>query len=169
MSEGISGAAYLARSLAGYGVTHVFFIEAIARHTLVELEALGIRRIMTHSEKAAAYMADGYARATGRVGVCMSQAVGAANLAAGLQDAWLARSPVLAITGHKAIPKRLRNAYQEIDHRPMFEPVTAFSAAVEAADQLPFLLRQAMREPGRVAAGELRLSEFGRRARLNLQ
>ena len=145
MSEARSGARYLAEALAGYGVSHVFFIEAIARRVLVELEALGVQRIMAHSEKAAAYMADGYARATGRVGVCMSQAVGAANLAAGLQDAWLARSPVLAITGHKAIPARQRNAYQEVDHRPLFEAVTAFTASVEAADQLPFLLRQALR------------------------
>jgi len=145
MTESRSGAQYLAEALVGYGVSHVFFIEAVARNTLVELEALGVQRIMAHSEKAAAYMADGYARATGRVGICMCQAVGAANLAAGLQDAWLARSPLLAITGHKAIPQLQRNAYQEIDHRPMFEPVTAFRASVEDTSQLPFLLRQAMR------------------------
>lgn len=146
MPESMTGAQYLARSLVEYGVTHVFFMEAVGRHTLIELEALGVTRIMAHSEKAAAYMADGYARATGRVGVCMAQAVGAANLAAGLQDAYLARSPVLAVTGHKPIPQLHRNAYQEVDHRPLFSAVTRFSANVEAAPELPFLLRQAMRE-----------------------
>ena len=47
----------------------------------------GIRRVITHSEKAAAYMADGYARATGKPGICMAQVIGALNLAAGLRDA----------------------------------------------------------------------------------
>jgi len=76
----------------------VFFVESILRLTLVEMERLGIRRILTHSEAAAAYMADGYARACGRPGLCFAQSVGAANLAAGLQDAWLGRSPVIALT-----------------------------------------------------------------------
>ena len=46
-------------------------------------------------------MADGYARVAGRPGVCMAQSVGAANLASGLQDAWLGRSPVIAFSGRK--------------------------------------------------------------------
>ena len=91
-------------------------------------------------------MADGYARASGKVGVCMAQSVGAANLAAGLQDAYLARSPVVAFTGHKAIPELQRNAYQEIAHPALFQSVTRFSANVEDASQLPLLLRQAFRE-----------------------
>ena len=141
-----TGARYLAETLVAYGVDHVFFMEAILRYTLVELETLGVRRIMAHSEKGAAYMADGYARASGKVGVCMAQAVGAANLAAGLQDAYLARSPIVAFTGHKPIPQLHRNAYQEIAHPPLYQAVSGFSAAVEEAGQLPFLVRQAFRE-----------------------
>ena len=76
----------------------------------------------------------------------MAQAVGAANLAAGLQDAYLNRSPVVAFTGHKPIPQLHQNAYQEIAHAGLFQSVTRFSANVEAADQLPLLLRQAFRE-----------------------
>lgn len=79
-----TGADALAAMLAGYGVTHVFFVDAILRRTLISLEGHGVRRVLAHSEKAAAYMADGYARASGRVGVVMAQSVGAANLAAGL-------------------------------------------------------------------------------------
>ncbi len=141
-----AGAAYLAEALHAYGVTEVFFMEAILRRALLHLEKLEVRRIMAHTEKAAAYMADGYARASGKVGVCMAQSVGAANLAAGLQDAYLARSPVVALTGHKAIPQLQRNAYQEIAHPSLFHAVTRFSASVEEASQLPLLLRQAFRE-----------------------
>ena len=146
MTEHLNGAKYLARALAAYGVSDVFFMEAILRHALLELEKLGVRRIMGHSEKAVAYMADGYARASGKVGICMAQSVGAANLAAGLQDAYLAGSPVVAFTGHKAIPQLQRNAYQEVSHPALYQSVTRFSASVEDASQLPLLLRQAFRE-----------------------
>ena len=141
-----TGADYLAEALHAYGVTDVFFMEAVLRRALLKLEKLDVRRIMAHTEKGAAYMADGYARASGKVGVCMAQAVGAANLAAGLQDAYLARSPIVAFTGHKAIPQLQRNAYQEISHAGLFASVTRFSANVEEASQLPMLLRQAFRE-----------------------
>lgn len=71
-----SGARFIAETFKAYGVTHVFFVEAILRRGLVEMERLGINRILTHSEKAAAYMADGYARVSHRPGICMSQSVG---------------------------------------------------------------------------------------------
>ena len=103
MSEtaAMNGAEWLARALAGTGMSHVFFVESTLRRTLLHLSDLGVRPILAHSEKAAAYMADGYARVAGRPGVCMAQSVGAANLAAGLQDAWLGRSPVIAFSGRK--------------------------------------------------------------------
>jgi acetolactate synthase-1/2/3 large subunit len=142
----MTGGRFIAETLKGYGVTHVFYVEAIARRALVEMEELGIARVLTHSEKAAAYMADGYARIGRKPGVCMAQSVGAANLAAGLQDAWLGRSPVLAITGRKPAIARYRNAYQEIDHFPMFDPVTKFNVCVDTVEQLPYLLPQAFRE-----------------------
>lgn len=63
----ITGAQFLADSLNAYGVTHVFFVPAILNHTLAEIEKrTQIKRILTHSE-IAVYMADGYARASGRV------------------------------------------------------------------------------------------------------
>ncbi len=138
-----TGASVIARMLAGYGVSHVFFVDAVLRRTLIELEGLGVRRVLAHSEKAAVYMADGYARASGRVGVCFAQSVGAANLAAGLQDAYLHRAPIVAMTGRKAAQSR--NAYQEIAHAPLFAPVTLFSERVDVPDDLPRLLRQAFR------------------------
>lgn len=146
MTNQITGARYLAQSLKDCGVDHVFFIDAVLRHTLIELEQLGVKRMLTHSEKAAAYMADGYARVKNGLGVCMAQSVGAANLASGLQDAYLHRSAVLALTGRKQPIFQYRNAYQEIEHAPMFRPVTKFQANVDEPAQLPLLLAQAMRE-----------------------
>lgn len=140
------GSEFLAEVFAGYNVTHVFYIESILRQTLIELERRNIRRIMTHSEKAAAYMADGYARASRKVGVCMAQSVGAANLASGLQEAYLAKSPVLAITGKKPSMYRYRHAYQEIDHWPLFEPTSKFNTSIEHASELPQAIRQLFRE-----------------------
>ena len=110
------------------------------------MEVLGIERILAHSEKAAAYMADGYARVSRRPGICMAQSVGAANLASGLQDPYLGLSPVIAITGYKPGAAQHRNAYQEILHNTMFDPVTKFNVRVETMEQLPYYLRQAFRE-----------------------
>ncbi|HYA93082.1 MAG TPA: thiamine pyrophosphate-binding protein, partial [Thermodesulfobacteriota bacterium] len=160
-SNKMSGARFIAETFKGYGVTHVFFVEAILRGALVEMENLGIRRILTHSEKAAAYMADGYARVSHRPGICMAQSVGAANLASGLQDPYLGRSPVVAITGRKDPISRYRNAYQEILHQPMFDQVTKYNVYVDAAEQLPFLLRQAFREATSGAPGPVHLDVLG--------
>ncbi len=140
-----NGAQWLARALAGAGVSHVFFVESVLRRTLLEFDDLGVTRVLAHSEKAAAYMADGYARITGKPGVCMAQSVGAANLASGLQDAWLGRSPVVALTGRKEPSFQHRNSYQEIPHAPLFAAVTKFSAPVDSTAELPRLLRHAWR------------------------
>src|SRR5436189_5774564 len=105
----MNGAEWLARALAGTGMSHVFFVESVMRRTLLQLGDLGVKPILAHSEKAAAYMADGYARVAGRPGVCMAQSVGAANLAAGLQEAWLGRTPVTAFTCPKEPSVQHRN------------------------------------------------------------
>ncbi len=142
----MTGYRYIAEMLYGYGVSAVFHVPYVLDGALVEMEKLGIRRVRCHSEKAAAYMADGYARVSRGPGIAMAQSVGAANLAAGLQDAWLAGSPVIAITGRWMPHYLYRQAYQEIDHRPLYDPVTKFNAYVDDVEQLPFLLRQAFRE-----------------------
>jgi acetolactate synthase-1/2/3 large subunit len=142
-TESITGAEWLARTLAANGTTHVFFIDAVLRRTLIELGALGVTRVLAHAEKSAAYMADGYARIAGRPGVCFAQSVGAANLAAGLQDAYLGHSPVIALTGREPPLYHNRNTYQELPHKPLYASVTKFSADVADAADLPRLLRQA--------------------------
>ena len=146
MSNQITGARYLAEQIKHVGIGHVFFIDAILRRTLIDLEELGVERVLVHAEKSAAYMADAYGRVRNGLGICMAQSVGAANLAAGLQDAYLHRASVLALTGRKEPNFQYRNAYQEIEHWPMFEPVTKFQANVDDANDLPRLLAHAMRE-----------------------
>ncbi|MBT3931825.1 MAG: thiamine pyrophosphate-binding protein, partial [Rhodospirillaceae bacterium] len=142
----MTGSRFLAETLKGYGLSHVFFMPVFGIGVLKEIEELGMRRIMVHGEKPAAYMADGYARIAGHPGVCMAQAVGAANLAAGLQDPYLAGSPVIALTGRRSQAYQQRHAYQEVDHRGPFEAVTKYSNAITNIDQLPRALRQAFRE-----------------------
>src|SRR6266852_5506711 len=142
----ITGAQCLADMLAGYGVTHVFMVPAVLRRTFAEMERrTKIKRIHTHGEKSAAYMADGYARASGRPGVCMAQVIGALNLAAGLRDAHLAHSPVIAFTGGRDPKTKFRRVYQEVDDVPAFEPVTKFNATVDAVERFPDMVRQAFR------------------------
>jgi acetolactate synthase-1/2/3 large subunit len=141
----MSGSRYLAEAMQGYGVSHLFFVPTIVTPALAEMEDRPVTRVMTHGEKAAAYMADGYARAGRRPGVCLAQTVGAANLAAGLKDAFLAASPVIAISGGPVANSRYRFAYQEINDFPMFAPVTKSSARVDTVQRLPDLLRQAFR------------------------
>jgi acetolactate synthase-1/2/3 large subunit len=141
----MNGTEWLARALAGAGTTHVFFVESVLRRTLLQLGDLGVTHVLAHSEKAAAYMADGYARIARRPGVCMAQSVGAANLASGLQDPYLGRSPVVALTGRKEPSFQHRNSYQEIAHAPLFAAVTKFSTPVESTADLPRLLRLAWR------------------------
>ena len=145
MAETMNGADWLARALASTGMTHVFFVESTMRRTLLALGGLGVKPILAHSEKAAAYMADGYARVAMRPGICMAQSVGAANLASGLQDSYLGHSPVIALTGRKEPSFQHRNSYQEIAHAPLFAAVTKFSTPVDSTSELPRLLRHAWR------------------------
>jgi len=146
MKTEMNGAQYIAKFLKNYEVSHVFYVLAMLRETLTYFEEEGIKRITTHGEKAATYMADGYARISKKPGIAMAQSVGAANLAAGLQDAFLGHSPVIAFTGRKPPKAQYRNAYQEIIHGPMFDNVTKFNANIDTGTQLPLLLRQAFRE-----------------------
>src|ERR1700740_3524 len=143
----MTGAQCLADMLKGYGVTHVFHVPAVLRTTFAEMERrdTGIKRLHVHGEKAPAYMADGYARASGRPGICMAQVIGALNLAAGLRDAWLAHSPVIAMTGGSEPRTKCGKVYEEIDDRRAFEPVTKFNANVDDVSRFPDMVRQAFR------------------------
>lgn len=153
---------FFAATLQGYGITHVFIVPAIFHQGMTAMEETGIRRVTTHHEMAAAYMADGYARAGRKAGICMGQAVGAGNLAAGLRDAYQACSPVIAISGGPQADARYRYFYQVVEDFPMFAPVTKMNAMVERPDRLPDLLRQAFRTATTGTPGPVHLELPGR-------
>src|SRR6266478_4590522 len=166
----MTGAECLADMLAGYGVTHVFMVPAVLRRTFAEMERrTKIKRIQTHGEKSAAYMADGYARACGRPGVCMAQVIGALNLAAGLRDAYLAHSPVIAFTGGREPKTKFRKVYQEVDDIPAFEPVTKFNASVDAVERIPDMVRQAFRVAVSGAPGPVHLQFRGNEGQIDAE
>lgn len=163
-----TGARVLAEMLDGYEVTHVFHVPAILRRTMVELEArTGIKRIRPHGEKPAAYMADGYARASGKPGVCMAQVIGAQNLAAGLRDAHLAHSPVIAFTGGRDATTKFRGVYQEVDDLPSFDNVTKFNATIDDVGRIPDLVRQAFRVAVSGAPGPVHLQFAGNEGQID--
>ncbi|HEY6002832.1 MAG TPA: thiamine pyrophosphate-binding protein [Anaeromyxobacter sp.] len=166
----MTGAQVLAEMLKGYGVTHVFMVPAVLRRTMAELERrTRIRRIHAHGEKATAYMADGFARASGRPGLCMAQVVGALNLAAGLRDAYLAHSPVIAFTGGRDPRTKFRRVYQEVDDVPAFEPVTKLNATVDAVERFPDMVRQAFRAAVSGAPGPVHLQFRGNEAQIDAE
>ncbi len=166
----MTGAVVLAEMLKGYGVTHIFMVPAILRRTLAELEARSmIKRVHVHAEKSAAYMADGYARASGRPGLCAAQVVGALNLAAGLRDAWLAHAPVIAMTGGREPATKFRGVYQEVDDVPAFEPVTKFNANIDDVVRIPDMLRQAFRSAVSGCPGPVHLQFRGNEGQIDFE
>ena len=157
----MTGSRFFAEAMQAYGVSHIFFVPTMLLPAMAEMEDMNIRRVVTHGEKAAAYMADGYARASRKPGICMAQNVGAANLAAGLRDAYMASSPVIAITGGPDSDSRYRYLYQEVEDFTMFDPVTKFNARIDKLSRLPDLLRQAFREATSGAPGPVHLEARG--------
>jgi acetolactate synthase I/II/III large subunit len=166
----ITGAQVMAEMLDAYGVTHVFMVPAVLRRSLAEMERrTSIKRIHAHGEKAAVYMADGYARASGRPGICMAQVIGALNIAAGLRDAWLAHTPVIAMTGGRDPRTKFRKVYQEIDDMPSFEPVTKFNATIDDVSRFPDMLRQAFRVAVSGSPGPVHLQFRGNEGQIDAE
>jgi acetolactate synthase-1/2/3 large subunit len=159
-----NGSCILADTIKGYGVTHVFLVPAVVTNALALMDQMGIKVVPAHSELAAAYMADGYARASRRVGVCMAQTVGAANLAAGLRDPFLASSPVIALTGGPHADIRYKGLYQQVEDFSMYEPVTKANYRVEKVERLADMLRQAFRDATTGAPGPVHIEAPGRLA-----
>jgi acetolactate synthase I/II/III large subunit len=151
----------IADMFRGYGVSHFFFVPVILPDALKQMSAIGITPVMCHGEKAAAYMADGYARVTGKVGVCGAQAIGSSNLAAGLRDPYMAWVPVVALSGVPGADTRHRNLYQDVDDHGAFEAVTKWNGHVPADSRFPDLLRQAFRTAASPACRPVHLEIAG--------
>jgi acetolactate synthase-1/2/3 large subunit len=141
----MKGQAFLAELVRRSGVKAVFFVPTFLYPTLVELARDPVKRVLCHSEKAAGYMADGYAQASGRPTIVIAQGgPGATNLYAGLVDAWQSHTPLLAVTPVLPDARYQGNSYQEayVD----FRPVTKYDAEVRSVDRMAEFFGKAYRE-----------------------
>lgn len=103
-----------------------------------------IRHVMTAHEQGAAHAADGYARATGKVGVCIATSgPGATNLVTGIATAYMDSVPMVAITGNVAVPLLGRDSFQEVDITGITMPVTKHNFIVKHVEELADTVRQA--------------------------
>ena len=146
MSEVLSGAQILCRLLEEQGVDLLFGYPGGAimpfYHALPERP--GLRHILVRHEQAAAHAADGYARASGRPGVCVATSgPGATNLVTGIATAQMDSSPLVAITGQ--VPRAMigRDAFQETDVVGITLPITKHSVVVEDVTELAAKVREA--------------------------
>jgi len=105
-----------------------------------------IEYINVRHEQGAAFMADGLARVTGRPAVCLvTSGPGATNLLTGISAAYVAHSPVVAITGGPVSANYSRDAFQELDLISMFKPVTKLAVLVNRPERIPELMHYAFR------------------------
>jgi acetolactate synthase I/II/III large subunit len=103
-----------------------------------------IHHVLVRHEQGAAHMADGYARATGKVGVCFATSgPGATNLVTGLATAMMDSSPVVAITGQVAVSSIGSDAFQETDVTGVTLPITKHNYLVTRVEELAFTIREA--------------------------
>jgi acetolactate synthase-1/2/3 large subunit len=141
----MNGGQFLAEVVRRSGSKAVFFVPTFLYPTLVELAEDPIKRVLCHSEKAAAYMADGYAQATNKPTIVITQGgPGATNLHPGLADAWQSCTPMLTITPIIPAARYHGNSYQEA--YTDFRTVTKYDAEVRAPDRFAEFLGKAYRE-----------------------
>src|SRR6266566_5304678 len=146
MSELLTGAQILRRTLVDAGVDVMFGYPGGAIMPFYDaLHGQKPRHILVRHEQAAAHAADGYARASNRVGVCVATSgPGATNLVTGLATAHMDGSPVLAITGQVGRPMLGRDAFQETDVVGVTMPVTKHNVLVRDVEELADDVREAM-------------------------
>jgi acetolactate synthase-1/2/3 large subunit len=141
----MNGAEYIVRKLMSEGVDTLFGYPGGCIMPLYDaLLGSPIRHILCRHEQGSAFAANGYARSSGRTGVCLATSgPGATNLITGLADAYMDSVPMVAITGQVPTPLIGSDAFQEIDVLGMSLPVTKQSFLVERIEQLPEILDQA--------------------------
>lgn len=139
------GYAFIAEFFKCTGTSHIFLVPTNLYASLVHLEGSNITRVLCHSEKAAAYMADGYAKTSGRPGIVVVQGgPGATNVVAGLAEPWQACSPVVVFTRGQPFDRTYTDSYQEVSAD--FSRVTKYNVQVNIIERIPDMFRQAFRE-----------------------
>lgn len=159
----MNGAEALVRLLEAHGVSKIFGL--CGDTSLPFYDALrnldhGIEHILTRDERSAAYMADAYARVTGKVGVCEGPSGGGATyLLPGLVEASESSIPVLGITSDVPLSSRGHYPLTELDQLSLFRPVTKFNAVLDQPANFAASVRAAFRNmtTGRPGAAHLSL------------
>ncbi len=149
-----NGAEALVRLLQLYGVEHVFGLcgdTSLPLYDALHRLDHGIEHILCRDERSAAYMADVYARLTGRVGVCEGPSGGGVTyMLPGITEAHESCVALLAITSDIAVSSRDRHALTAIDQEALMRPVTKWNRVIESSQRLPLSLRNAF---ARLATG----------------
>ncbi len=144
-SERMTGAQAIIKCLQAEGVDVVFGYPGGA--IIPFYDALydgGIRHILVRHEQGAAHAADGYARSTGKVGVCVATSgPGATNLVTGIATAYMDSIPMVAITGQVATSMIGKDAFQEADITGITLPITKHNYLVKDVKELPGIIREA--------------------------
>ncbi len=141
-----TGAHALCEALVREGVDLIFGYPGGAVIPLYDVltDYPAIRHVLVRHEQWAAHAAEGYARATGKVGVCLATSgPGATNLVTGIADAMLDSTPLVAITGQVGIPMIGKDAFQEVDIIGVTLPITKHSFQIEDVADLPRVVAEA--------------------------
>ena len=141
----ISGAKALIECLGREGVDTIFgYPGGVLLPLYDELYDSDIRHILVRHEQCAAHAADGYARATGRVGVCLATSgPGATNLVTGIANAYMDSVPVVAVTGQVPTPMIGNDAFQEADITGITLPITKHNYLLRDVNDLPRVVKEA--------------------------
>ena len=143
----ISGAEAFVRMLQKHDVKHIFGLCGDTSLPLYDALARldhGMQHILCRDERSAAYMADGYARVSGKVGVCEGPSGGGATyILPGLVEANESSVPILAVTTDIAVGSRGRYTLTELDQQNLFRPLTKWNQVLNRAVDIPRVLRSA--------------------------
>jgi len=147
MAKFFSGAEILLESLHRQKVEVLFGLPGGAVLPLYDaLYSAGLRHLLVRHEQSAAFAADGYARATGKPGVCLvTSGPGATNLTTGLTSALMDSIPVVALTGQVALPLVGKDAFQEADTIGTSLPATKQSFLARSAAEIPVIIQRAFK------------------------
>ena len=146
MTETLTGAQSLVRSLEHAGVDVVFGIPGGAILPAYDplMDSKKVRHILVRHEQGAGHAAEGYAQATGRVGVCMATSgPGATNLVTPIADAYMDSVPIVAITGQVPSAAIGTDAFQEADIRGITMPITKHNFLITDPSQIPRAIAEA--------------------------
>lgn len=144
----LTGAEAVVECLKLERVEYVFGVAGTCMMPILEVLAHTpeIKYISTVHEQIAAHMAEGYARASGKIGVVLvSRGPGSANTMIGMVNAYQASSPILVIAGQAATHFSGREAFEEFDLVSIFKPVSKYSYQIERMEKIPELLRRAFK------------------------